>query len=45
LALRFDLSSYAAYLELAQRLQLPLASIEAPLCEAALASGVGIATA
>jgi predicted nucleic acid-binding protein len=43
LALRFGLSSYdAAYLELALRLQLPLASSDAPLRDAALASGVGV---
>ena len=43
LALRFGLSTYdAAYLELALRLQLPLASADGPLREAALASGVGL---
>lgn len=42
LALRFGLSSYdAAYLELALRLQLPVATADAALREAALASGVG----
>ncbi len=45
LALRFGLSSYdAAYLELALRLQLPIATVDGPLGAAALASGVGIAT-
>jgi predicted nucleic acid-binding protein len=44
LALRFGLSSYdAAYLELALRLQLPIATGDGPLRAAALASGVGIA--
>ncbi len=43
LALRFGLTTYdAAYLELALRLQLPIATLDAPLREAALASGVGI---
>jgi predicted nucleic acid-binding protein len=43
LALRHDLSSYdAAYLDLALRLQLPLATQDAALREAALASGVGV---
>ncbi len=42
LALRFGLSSYdAGYLELALRLQLPLATQDQALREAALASGVG----
>jgi predicted nucleic acid-binding protein len=42
LALRFGLSSYdAAYLELALRLQCPLATPDADLKAAALASGVG----
>lgn len=46
LALRFGLSSYdAAYLELALRRQLPLATQDAALCEAALASGVGVVVA
>lgn len=46
LALRFGLSSYdAAYLELALRLQLPLATSDGPLREAALASGVGLVPA
>ena len=45
LSLRFGLSSYdAAYLELALRLQLPLATTDGPLRAAALASGVGVAT-
>ena len=45
LALRFGLSSYdAAYLELALRLQLPVATGDGPLRAAALASGVGLAT-
>ena len=43
LALRFGLSTYdAAYLELALRLQLPLATADGQLREAALASGVGL---
>lgn len=42
LALRFGLSSYdAAYLELALRLQVPVASQDAALREAAVASGAG----
>ena len=42
LALRFGLSSYhAAYLQLALRLQLPVATVDAALRDAALASGVG----
>lgn len=46
LALRFQLSSCdAAYLELALRLQLSLATGDGPLRSAALASGVGIAAA
>lgn len=46
LALRFGLSAYdAAYLELALRLQLPLATVDAGLRDAALASGVGLAEA
>lgn len=44
-ALRFGLSSYdATYLELALRLQLPLATSDAPLRAAALAAGVGVST-
>lgn len=44
LSLRFGLSSYdAAYLELALRLQLPLATSDAVLRAAALAAGVGVA--
>ena len=43
LALRFGLTSYdASYLELALRLQWPLATQDAALRDAALASGVGI---
>ena len=43
LALRFGLSSYdAAYLELALRLQLPVATGDGPL-RAALAAGLGLA--
>ncbi len=43
LALRFGLSSYdAAYLELALRLQVPIATKDGPLHEAAIASGVGV---
>lgn len=42
LALRYDLSSYdAAYLELALRKQLPIATQDAALSEAAWAAGVG----
>jgi len=42
LTLRFGLSTYdAAYLELALRLQCPLATLDADLKAAALASGVG----
>ncbi len=44
LALRFGLTSYdAAYLELALRLQLPVATGDGPLRAAALAAGVGLA--
>ena len=43
IALRFGLNSYdAAYLELALRLQMPLATTDAALREAALSSGVGL---
>jgi len=43
LALRFSLTSYdAAYLELALRLQRPLATRDHELAEAAWASGVGV---
>ncbi len=43
LALRFGLTTYdAACLELALRLQLPIATLDAPLRDAALASGVGV---
>ena len=43
LALRYDLTSYdAAYLELALRLQLPIATRDAALMEAARAAGVGV---
>jgi len=43
LALRFQLTSYdAAYLELAPRLQLPIASRDGELAEAAWAAGVGM---
>ena len=43
LALRYDLSSYdAAYLELALRLQLPIATQDTALAEAAMAAGVGM---
>ncbi|MCX5949568.1 MAG: type II toxin-antitoxin system VapC family toxin [Cyanobacteria bacterium] len=46
LALRFQLTSYdAAYLELALRLQLPIATRDSDLAEAAWAAGVGILTA
>jgi predicted nucleic acid-binding protein len=44
LALRFDLSAYdAAYLELALRLQQPIATRDAALADAARAAGVGTA--
>ncbi len=44
LALRFGLSTYdATYLELALRLQVPLATTDDALQAAALASGVGLA--
>lgn len=43
LALRHDLSAYdASYLDLALRRQLPIATQDAALHEAALASGVGV---
>jgi predicted nucleic acid-binding protein len=43
LALRFQLTSYdAAYLELALRLQLPIATRDDELAEAAWAAGVGV---
>lgn len=43
LADRFRLTTYdAAYLELAKRLQLPLASLDQPLCHAATALGVSL---
>jgi predicted nucleic acid-binding protein len=43
LALRYDLTSYdTAYLELALRLQLPIATQDAALTEAARAAGVGL---
>ncbi|MFO1220103.1 MAG: type II toxin-antitoxin system VapC family toxin [Burkholderiaceae bacterium] len=43
LALRFGLSSYdAAYLELALRLQIPVATVDGPLRDAAQASGAGV---
>ncbi len=46
LALRFGLSTYdAAYLELALRLQLPIATVDGPLGDAARASGVGVLVA
>jgi len=46
LALRFQLTSYdAAYLELALRLQLPIATRDDALAEAAWAAGVGVLTA
>jgi predicted nucleic acid-binding protein len=46
LAIRFGLSTYdAAYLELALRLQLPVATLDSALREAALASGVGVVDA
>lgn len=46
LALRFQLSSYdAAYLDLALRLQLPIATRDDALAEAAWAAGVGVLSA
>lgn len=43
LALRYDLTSYdAAYLELALRLQLPIATQDAELAMAARVAGVGV---
>ncbi|MCL1860524.1 MAG: type II toxin-antitoxin system VapC family toxin [Proteobacteria bacterium] len=43
LALRFDLTVYdAAYLELALRMQLPIATQDAALAEAARIAGVGV---
>lgn len=46
LALRFGLTTYdAAYLELALRLQIPIATVDAALRDAALASGVGLVAA
>lgn len=43
LAMRFDLTSYdAAYLELALRLQLPIATRDQDLADAAWAAGVGV---
>jgi predicted nucleic acid-binding protein len=46
LALRFGLTSYdASYLELALRLQLPIATKDGPLHGAALAAGVGVVKA
>lgn len=46
LALRYGLSSYdAAYLDLALRLRLPIATKDGPLCDAARVSGVGIKAA
>ncbi len=46
LALRFGLTTYdAAYLELALRLQIPVATVDAALRDAALACGVGLVAA
>lgn len=43
LALRYDLSAYdATYLELALRRQLPIATVDAALADAARVSGVGV---
>lgn len=43
LALRYDLTSYdAVYLELVLRLQLPIATQDGALAEAARAAGVGL---
>lgn len=43
LAMRFDLTSYdAAYLELAMRLGLPIATRDSALADAAWAAGVGV---
>ena len=45
LALRYQLSSYdAAYLDLAQRLRLPMATTDGALHDAAVAAGVGVFT-
>lgn len=45
LSVRFGLSAYdAAYLELALRLQLPIATQDGPLRDAAVAAGVGVVT-
>lgn len=45
LALRYGLTSYdTAYLDLALRLRLPIAAKDGPLCDAARAAGVMIAT-
>lgn len=45
LSLRFDLSAYdASYLALALRLQVPIATLDAALRDAALVSGVGLAS-
>jgi len=46
LALRYELTSYdAVYLELALRMQLPIATQDAALAEAARIAGVGVAVA
>lgn len=46
LCLKYDLTAYdAAYLELALRLQLPIATVDTALADAAHASGVGVWTA
>ena len=46
LALRFGLTAYdAAYLELALRRQLPIATLDNALASAAMASGVGLVVA
>jgi len=46
LADRYGLTVYdAAYLELAQRRSLPLASLDVPLCNAARNAGVGLVNA
>ena len=43
LALRYDLSAYdAAYLELALRRQLPIATVDTALADAARVAGVGV---
>lgn len=46
LSLRYDLSSYdAAYLDLALRKRLPIATLDVALASAAMAAGVGVVAA